>query len=136
MTSTTDTDRIAELEEEIRQLRMMLVGETRFPFEWGLKPGESRLLACLVASPDGFRSYDAMSYALYGNQPDRNHNNLSVQMARMRRRLKKWRIVIRTRWAEGFEIAPESKRFVKAAIIARSKGSPVSEYTVGATALA
>lgn len=61
-------DRCKELEETIIQLKREMGLFRRFPKEWSLSPGESKVLGVLTTQ--GHMSYDAARLTLWRTPPD------------------------------------------------------------------
>lgn len=83
--------RIAELEEECRQLRIALLNAVRppmqFPAEWGVTRNEGRILMALCGANGRVVSRDHLNYAIHAQ--NLSEKNLDVYIYRLRGRLKR-----------------------------------------------
>jgi DNA-binding response OmpR family regulator len=113
--------RIAELEEENRQLRIELLEATRpattFPFEWNLSPNESRLLAALVAAKGRPVVTDRLFSIIYGrNEHAVTMKNLHVLVWKLRRKLKPIGADVFSRRETGYVLSTRGQRIVQDAL--------------------
>lgn len=91
---TKDQIRIAELEEEVLQLRAAVRGvDISIPPPWGLTAQEGALLLSLLGAPTGYRTYEQLCVAL-SNAPGRKFmgeqvgkSHVSVVACHLRKKL-------------------------------------------------
>ena len=113
--------RIAELEEENRQLRIELLEATRpattFPFEWNLSPNESRLLAALVAAKGRPVATDYLFKIVYGRgEPTVSIKTLHVVVWKLRQKLKPLGAAVLSRRETGYVLGARGQRIVEDAL--------------------
>lgn len=85
-------DRIAELEEEVRQLKLLLDPPMPLPEEWKLTPAQSRIYRHLASR--GLGTYDSLYYVASRGNPV-TENNMRVQISKTRAKLEPFGITIR-----------------------------------------
>lgn len=59
--------------------------------------------------------YDAMHYVIYSDRPepdDYDHNNVSVQVCHLRRKLRAIGVTVENIWGRGARIPPDSKKLL------------------------
>lgn len=110
MTFDQALDRIAELEEQVRQLEGRLGYDVMFPKAMGLTKRQSRILGVIAAS--GLATYESLIESMYPNDPaggpDCAKKCLEVSMCHLRRRVARDGITILTRQGVGYEVIDES----------------------------
>lgn len=113
-------ERLELAEEANRQLRDLLAPQMLFPSEWGLNPQQSKLLACLLKSPDGYRSKAALHVAVrgLGDESESGEAIVNVLMCQVRKKLSRYGVGIETVWGRGFRLPPDAKQFVASAVTA------------------
>ena len=110
-------ERIAELEEEIRQLREALTPEIAFPRGLRLTPFEGRLLAFLYARSPNVMSKERIREALYPCDVDGPSDKVfDVYISNMRKKLRPYDVKIVSTWALGWSIDAPAKRRLAAMI--------------------
>lgn len=110
-------DRCDVLEEQLRQLRNALMPRLLFPELWNLNRGESSILASLYTSPNGFRTKAALQACcevFLHEMP--SADSINVRIRRLRVKLKHHRIVITTRFGEGYLLSIDSISIIRAAL--------------------
>jgi len=114
-------ERIEELEEEVRQLKIQirdtLSPVTLFPLSWGLTPTQERLLAALYRAAGSLTHEQC--FAAIGSRADDMRSLVAVQISKLREKIKPLGLKVVNRWAIGFEMPPESKAIVSASIAER-----------------
>ncbi|WP_454629614.1 winged helix-turn-helix domain-containing protein [Bradyrhizobium cenepequi] len=101
-------ERIAELEEEVRQLRALLAGEQFvFPIEWNLRRQERLILASLYASGTNYRSRSALHYLISSGETF--PQIVDVVVSNLRRKLPAGVSIINQR-GEGYGLNSEGKK--------------------------
>ena len=110
----SDRERIAELEEELRQVRAAFAPELDVPLDWHLPRGQrlvlQALLACSVFTSAQFYGY------VWGRPGRSERRNLYTTICRLRRFLKPYRIEITTIPSVGYALRPEHKARLRAVI--------------------
>jgi hypothetical protein len=132
-TETTERklrDRIDELEEQLRQIKLVVMPRLLFPHEWLLNRSERHVVASLYAAPDGYRSKDMLSccYVIFNGQIERKHEGLAARISHIRNKLRRYRIQILTRFAEGYELPKASREIIRVAL-EREVSPALSERT-------
>jgi two-component system cell cycle response regulator CtrA len=94
--------------EENRQLREAMAPTVVFPREVGLRPAQVRILAALMAAPNGICSKELLFQAISGRN-DGDENTVKVSMCGLRKKLEPYGVEILTRWAFGYEITAETR---------------------------
>lgn len=106
----------ATLRERIRTLEAALCETPPLPFEWGLTASEARVFGVLVNRP--VASKDAVMAALYRDlgKDEAAAKIADVFICKLRRKLKPFGIIIKTRWGEGWYLEPPTRsQFSRAA---------------------
>lgn len=121
----TDTqhyrDRIAELEEEVRQLREIVKVEDRaLELRFGLTPTEGRILRVLAKG--GVWSRDKLSMLCCKNGTDADA--IGVHMMRVRAKIAPVKITVS--WGMGYAIEGESLDMVRAIIAGESPAAALA----------
>lgn len=101
-------DRCETLEEENRQLREAMAPVIAFPKGIGLRPAQVRILAALLAAPNGICSRELLFHAISGRN-EGDENTVKVSICGLRKKLQPYGIEILTRWAVGYEITAENR---------------------------
>lgn len=113
--------RIGVLEEELRQANELLKPEAILPLEWQLEPAQNRLIIALLKAPGGFLSNDQLFKAVSRFSTESDPKAIvSQQVLRARRKLKHIGVTIECRWSRGYELPPESRAIIKAALEQRA----------------
>ena len=108
--------RIAELEEENRQLRALLKPELRRPDAWGLTRMEHDALRAIYGGGGGVVSKKRIETALYGRRcPD--PVCLRCHLANLRRKMKPYGVLIHLKWSQGYFLDADGLRIVREAAI-------------------
>jgi len=97
-------DEIELLQEQVRQLRALLVDEeTKVPPEYKLTRAEERLYRHMMAR--SIVTVDSMLVAIYGDSDDAPHGNIiSVFIHKIRKKLPPHGIEIVNYWGRGYGI--------------------------------
>lgn len=111
---TQQRERIEELEEELRQLKTILVPPFTFPLEWRLTATQRRLLIALYKTP-GCLTH-TQCFTAMDSKAIQSDSLLNVQIMKLRRRLTPFGVVVKNHWGVGYEIPAASKVIIKAAI--------------------
>ena len=93
------------LQEENRQLRKAFAPDNVcIPAAWRLTISEQRVFRCLMTQE--IVSYELLMMALYGDRPNDppGSNTIKVIACKMRAKLKKHGVVIRTVWGIGYTL--------------------------------
>lgn len=107
-------DRVEELE------RVLGVDESltsRLRTVFGLEPGQSEVLGMLMKR--NFVTHDSLYTVLYGGRPECDwpeEKIMDVQICKLRRKLKKHGVEVKTRWGEGWWMPAAEKSKVRAAL--------------------
>jgi hypothetical protein len=110
-------DRNELLEGQIRQLRKTLAPRLLFPLDWRLNRGETTVLACLYASPDGFRSNSMLKTCAESfSATSDGYEVASVRIFNLRNKLRAFGIRIITRHSEGYILPPDARKIIEAAL--------------------
>lgn len=106
-----------ELRERVALLeRVLCQAERPFPFEWALTASEARVFGVLVSRE--MATKDAIMAGLYGSRlkDEAEEKIVDVFICKLRKKLGRFGIQIRTHWGQGFSLAaPERARFRSAA---------------------
>jgi DNA-binding response OmpR family regulator len=108
-------ERIECLEEELRQLRSSLAPVLMFPIEWKLTATQQRLVAAFYKAPDGYLSHEQVFLAS-GSGAEEADNLVKVQIMHLRKKIAPLGLNIQKRWGLGYEMPPESRAIIGAAI--------------------
>lgn len=108
-------DRIAELEEEVHQLRALLKPEVGFPDAWGLTRKQTEVLAVLFASYPKYASTHRFS-ALIWSYEDRSLHLLNVFIYQIRKKLRPHGVIVLNHSGHGWKIDDASWPIVKQAV--------------------
>lgn len=112
--------RIAELEDEVAELRAMLAvdADTEALRLLGFTATEARIVNLLLARDKASR--DQVLFAMYPNNPDKRYDMSyglpSVHMTRIRAVLKPLGATVKAFWGEGWWMTPESKDALRRAL--------------------
>lgn len=109
-------ERCGALEEENRQLREALSPSVVFPRELNLRPAQVRILAALMAAPNGICSKERLFQAISGRD-ESDEGTVKVSVCGLRKKLQPFGIEILTRWAVGYEITPEAKSALERLVV-------------------
>lgn len=93
-----------ELRERIAQLEELLGFRAVLPIEWRLTPLEARLVGFMLKRP--LATKDELMSALYSLRPDEPPHDkiIDVFVCKVRPKLRRHGIEIRTVWGQGFAI--------------------------------
>lgn len=107
------TKKLAELHEENRQLKELLYGSFRIPWEWGLSPSQATILRCLLAQPEV--PYEVIENAIYaGRTKPKDFKSVTrVHMRNLRLRLEPLNIEIKNRSGFGYYLEPSVRADLK-----------------------
>lgn len=113
-------EQISELEETIRRLKHTLTsrlsgGGIIYPREWLLQRKSADILTALYLSETGICSNVELA-ASTGITSAEPNDVLKVHICRLRAALRRFDIIIQTRWGQGYELPAKSKAAVAAAI--------------------
>lgn len=113
--------RIAELEEEVRQLKEALAPVIYFPPEWKLLRGERDILSGMLQQ-EVFRSSQYRYFRLREREERDDIRNLSVRIWHIRRKLRPYvQVEIRSVWGIGYMLPEKDKRKLWDAINGRKE---------------
>ncbi|WP_306147252.1 MULTISPECIES: helix-turn-helix domain-containing protein [unclassified Roseibium] len=104
------TDEVAELQEENRQLKDMLYGDSTIPWDWGLSPSQAAILRCLIARPEVH--YETIEAAIYFKRepPENVMSVLRAQMRYLRLKLKPFGVEIHNKSGFGYYLDPATRK--------------------------
>lgn len=109
MTLERALERIAELEEQVRQLETVLGYGLSFPPGIKLTKREARILGVLM---NGLGTHEMLMEAIYPNDPTGGpvtwYRGIQVAMVRLRRKMAPHNIEIKTRSGIGYEVVDRS----------------------------
>ncbi|WP_264047525.1 helix-turn-helix domain-containing protein [Methylobacterium flocculans] len=114
-------ERIAELEEENRYLRQLVVPVDALPASWGLQPKQTRLVLTL-ARAQGWVHKDRLRAALGKIKRDVDDRYVEVCLHHTRRKLKPLGVEILTERYVGLNMPRDSRAIVLAALDAVMTG--------------
>ena len=109
-------ERLAELEEEVRQLRALLAPKVSTPGKWLLAPMEKVVFAAIAAGRGDFISSERIIAVMDGRRrapigaPD---ITMRQYVLRLRRKLAPFGIVIESRQYYGYRLSAASSRALK-----------------------
>jgi DNA-binding response OmpR family regulator len=114
--SKETADLRAELEtcqEENRQLKDLLFGDTEIPWDWRLSRSQAAILRCLIAQPEV--RYEAIEAAIYADRepPENVIGVVRAQMRYLRLKLKPKGIEIHNRSGFGYFLDPGTRSRLK-----------------------
>ena len=120
----TDADRIAELKEEIRQLRAELAQTTSGAFVGFLSKGEAKILMGIYSRPVADYAYlDRITEQgdRYNRYTDINHEALRIRVSiwKLRQKMRQRGVEIRTWRGIGYYLDDEGKAKLKALMEAK-----------------
>lgn len=121
-------DRIADLEEIIRQQRAAFAPKLPFPARWLLKPRDAALLAALYVARGTHVGAEAM--ILWVEGPHSLSIDVAVRgwIATLRERMKTFGVAIEVHQGKGYCLSPEGR-----AVVARAIGDALPEAPAAAT---
>ena len=120
-------ERLEERDEIIRQLRGQLCPVTPFPLALGLTPGEEKVLSVLLARSPSLRTKEQILFAVYPRIDDAPAIKIvDVWVHKLRVKLKRFDIKIRTVWGQGYQIEADAAAALRAAIAAPPLLSPIA----------
>jgi two-component system, cell cycle response regulator CtrA len=97
------------LREQIAFLTAALMGDDPLPLEWNLTDSEERLVRVLMARQ--FASKDTIMAALYWDKDEPGEIKIiDVMVCKIRKKLKRHGIDIRTHWGRGYSLPPEIRQ--------------------------
>lgn len=116
--------RIDQLLEERREWRLAsgLAVDVHVPRQWGLTPGEERLLAELVRMPEGAVATKERLHIAFsgGDEPDTALKIVDVIVCKVRKKLGEHGVChdeddgpIRTVWGRGYALSPTLRRLLR-----------------------
>ena len=115
MTLEGAQDKIAELEEEVRFLKSAMGIGVRFPSIFRFTKREQALLGVLATRR--VMTHDMMILAAYGNGadggPETARNVLQVNMVVLRKKLKRFGIVVLSLRQVGYEISERDQQMLR-----------------------
>lgn len=107
-----------ELQEQVRQLRALLVPSKRFPDEWGLTPTENILLAVLVSKGRARREACVAAVSKPGREePGPRIVDTCISRIRVKLRKQKLDVKIRAVVSEGYLIEKDDANLLKSFMI-------------------
>ena len=89
-------------EEEIRQLRAMLVPRIEFPREWKLQPAETKILRHLFGVAPRRCSKQEIKDMLYWRRDEQPESGLETRVAKIRAKLRPFGIIISSQRGMGY----------------------------------
>lgn len=103
-----------ELEEEVRQLREMLSPKMIFPREFGTRQQQDILAVLLKNSPNVVTG-DRLSITVRCSRTGESLDDvtLKIQICKLRPKLARFNITIKTYWGVGYFLPEESARKVR-----------------------
>ncbi|OIQ65917.1 hypothetical protein GALL_525210 [mine drainage metagenome] len=115
--------RIDTLEERLRQMKLVLMPRLLFPLDWQLNRSERDILAMLYASPNGFRSNAMLETSFEMFSGISKHAGLGTRIYNIRKKLRRFNIVIQTRNCEGYFLTRQSVEIIRMALAREVAGS-------------
>ncbi|WP_027578439.1 hypothetical protein [Bradyrhizobium sp. Ai1a-2] len=104
-------DRIADLEEEVRQLREELSGDRfSFPAEWKLARQERLALSSLYASRAGYRSTNALHSVISRSSADTQPQMVITIVYRLRHKVEPFGVSIEARRGAGYALTAAGRK--------------------------
>lgn len=114
-------ERIADLEEQIIQLREAFSPKVGFPLAWGLDARDTAILSALFHNRGSYVTPEALLLLIEGFDEDQGISHVRVWVGRLRTKVVKHGIEIATRPREGYSLDPAGR-----AVVARALGGAVS----------
>jgi two-component system cell cycle response regulator CtrA len=94
------------LKEQVAFLIAALMGENPLPLEWNLTESEERIMRVILTRE--YASKDAIMAALYWDKDEPGEDKIvNVMVCKIRKKLKRFAINIKTHWGRGFYLPPE-----------------------------
>lgn len=115
-------DRVAELEEVVRQMRAAFAPDIAFPADWKLKFKDRAILSSLYVSRGGHVSAEALLLWVEGAETVSIDVNVRQWIAVLRAKVEPFGIAIEVRHGKGYSLTPAGR-----SVIARAIGDVVPE---------
>lgn len=109
-------DRIAELEEQVRQLKDAFAPKVSFPLGWDLDEQNTAVLSALFHTKGSYVTAEAIRLLLIGFDDDATPRLAEQAVSRLRRKLEPHQIRILTRLHQGYALEPASRARVAEAL--------------------
>lgn len=126
-------ERIAGLEEQIRQLNDAFAPKIGFPAAWGLRPKQAMILSALYSTRGSYITGEALKLRVYGFDVDHDENTVRVTVFGLRKKLEPFGIAIETRRDEGYALTPEGRGIVGRALGVATPAADVQTQPAPAT---
>lgn len=107
MTDTIESlrDRVWELEEELRRLKADFHGDRYAPpAEWGLTQSEASIFGTLVANTEMTKEMALHALLRVGADKEPDIKIVDVFICKMRPKLKRFNVEIKTLWGRGYAL--------------------------------
>lgn len=117
-------EQVADLEEQIIQLREAFSPKVGFPLAWGLDARDTAILSALFHNRGSYVTPEALLLLIEGFDEDQGISQVRVWVGRLRTKVVKHGIEITTRSREGYSLEPAGR-----AIVARALGGAAAVET-------
>jgi two-component system, cell cycle response regulator CtrA len=110
------------LKEQVAFLTAALMGENPLPLEWNLTESEERIMRVILTRE--YASKDAIMAALYWDKDEPGEDKIvDVMVCKIRKKLKRFGINIKTHWGRGFYLPPEIRHRHRSTVNRRAQSA-------------